>query len=222
MNKGFKFIKHGLWLWAMMMAAFTVQVQAQTSVAEDPYKMIQRVADQTFKRIVQDKALIEADPNHLKSVVREELMPYINAKLTAKLVLGKKLNRSTSPQDKEAFFKAFHEYLITTYATVFTKYNDQKVVFEPARSTKGKKVVTVKTRIVDGNRPDIHIDFKVRLNKKTGKWLAYDMIAEGISLLNAKKSELKGLLRQKDGVAKVAQMLNEKASAVIKKDSADS
>lgn len=190
--------------------------QAQPAKGEDPYKLIQRVAESTFKRIADDKAVITKDPNHLKTVVSEELMPYINYKFAARVVLGKV---KASKAEKKAFYEAFQGYLVTTYATVFTKYTDQKVVFEAPRSIEGKKVVTVKTRITDSARPDIHIDFKVRLNKKTGKWKAYDMVAEGISLLNSKKAELKAMLRQKDGVAKVTAILNEKAQLNIKKDS---
>jgi phospholipid transport system substrate-binding protein len=187
------------------------------AVGEDPYKLIQRVAETTFKRIATDQAIIKVDPNHLKVVVSEELMPYINHRLAAKMVLGK--SKATKEQ-KKAFYVAFKRYLITTYATVFTKYTNQKVVFEPARAIKGKKVVTVKTRIKDQFRPDIHIDFKVRLNKKTGIWKAYDMVAEGISLLNSKKAELKSLLRQRGGVVDVTRLLNEKAKLNIKGDSA--
>ncbi|MFT4924336.1 MAG: phospholipid transport system substrate-binding protein [Phenylobacterium sp.] len=211
----------GSWLLSMVAAiAFTGWFNVQAAeTTEDPYKMIQRVAESTFKRIVDEQQLINEDANYLKTVVREELMPYINYKLTAKIVLGK---TRVTKAEKKAFYIAFNKYLITTYATVFTKYTNQKVVFEAPRSIEGKKVVTVKTRIIDGSRPDIHIDFKVRLNKKTGQWRAYDMVAEGISLLNTKKAELKGLLRKKGGVAEVTNLLTEKAKASIKRETKNS
>ena len=212
-----KFIAAYQSVWAVVLLVLGMSVaQAQPTKGEDPYKLIQRVAETTFKRIATDKDIISNNPNHLKTVVDEELMPYINYKFAGRVVLGK---IKASKEEKKAFYQAFKGYLITTYATVFTKYTDQKVVFEAPRSIEGKKVVTVKTRITDSARPDIHIDFKVRLNKKTGTWKAYDMVAEGISLLNSKKAELKGMLRQKDGVAKVTAILNEKAQLDIKKDS---
>jgi len=207
--------KLGVVLSLLMLVTGMSVAQAEVVKGEDPYKLIQRVAETTFKRIANDRATIEQDPNHLKTVVSEELMPYINYKFAARVVLGK--NKATKAE-KKAFYKAFEGYLVTTYATVFTKYTNQKVVFEAPRSIEGKKVVTVKTRITDSARPDIHIDFKVRLNKRTGKWKAYDMVAEGISLLNSKRAELKGLLRQKGGVAKVTELLIEKAKLNIKKD----
>lgn len=209
--------KIGYMVTALFLLVGLQSAHANTTQGEDPYKLIQRVAETTFKRIATDKAVINDNPNHLKVVVEEELMPYINYKFAGRVVLGKV---KASKAEKKEFYKAFKGYLITTYATVFTKYTDQKVVFEPARSIEGKKVVTVKTRITDSARPDIHIDFKVRLNKKTGKWKAYDMVAEGISLLNSKKAELKAMLRQKDGVKAVTDLLNQKALLDIKKDKA--
>jgi phospholipid transport system substrate-binding protein len=209
--------KLGYMVTALFLLVGVQAAHAATPQGEDPYKLIQRVAETTFKRIANDKAVIEQNPNHLKAVVSEELMPYINYKFAARVVLGKV---KATKAEKKAFYQAFKGYLITTYATVFTKYTNQKVVFEAPRSIEGKKVVTVKTRITDSARPDIHIDFKVRLNKKTGKWKAYDMVAEGISLLNSKKAELKALLRQKGGVKQVTDLLNEKALIDIKKDSA--
>lgn len=189
--------------------------QGHGAIGEDPYKLIQRVAESTFKRISTDQALINKDPNHLKIVVSEELMPYINYAFAGRVVLG---NIEATNDEKRAFYKAFERYLVTTYATVFTKYTNQKVVFEAPRSIEGKKVVTVKTRITDSARPDIHIDFKVRLNTRTGEWKAYDMVAEGISLLNSKRAELKAMLRQENGIARATAILNEKAQIDIKKD----
>ncbi|PKG84394.1 toluene tolerance protein [Colwellia sp. 75C3] len=206
-------------LFGGLFAGFNTQAAEVMPVGEDPYKMIQRVAESTFKRIVDDQALIDEDANYLKTVVREELMPYIKYKLVAKIVLGK---TPVSRAEKEAYYKAFNEYLITTYATVFTKYTDQKVVFEAPGNIKGKKVVTVKTRIIDGSRPDIHIDFKVRLNIRTGTWRAYDMVVEGISMVNATKAEFRDLLRKKGGGANFTQQLIEKSKAQIKKDNGGS
>jgi phospholipid transport system substrate-binding protein len=46
-------------------------------------------------------------------------------------------------------------------------------------------------------RDNIDVAFKVRLNKKTKQWQAFDMVAEGISLLDSKQAELGSIIRQK-------------------------
>lgn len=66
----------------------------------------------------------------------------------------------------------------------------------------GKKIVAVKTQIINVNNPAIDVVFKMRLNKKTGQWKAFDMVVEGISLLSSKQAELSKRLA-KQGVEQV-------------------
>ena len=74
-------------------------------------------------------------------------------------------------------------------------------------------MVVVKTKIIEDGKPDIRIDFKVR-EDRSGQWRAYDMIAEGISLLDAKQSELQGILRQQ-GIDKVSDLLEQKSKLPV-------
>ena len=63
-------------------------------------------------------------------------------------------------------------------------------------------------------RCPIDISFRVRKNKKTLEWKAYDMVAEGVSLLDSKQAELSGLIRQK-GLPYVTEMLKTKSDKEI-------
>lgn len=47
---------------------------------KDPYAMVESVANKTFARFHQDIATIQANPDHLKVIVSDELMPYIDYK----------------------------------------------------------------------------------------------------------------------------------------------
>jgi len=180
----------------------------------NPYVMIEKVADLTFTRFANEQADIQKNPNMLKDIVREELMPYIDYKYAAYKVLGSYLKKTTKAERK-AFVPVFRDYLITSYAQVFTLYNKQKVEFEPKKNISSKtKILAVKTTILEPGRNPIDISFKVRKNKKTKQWKAFDMIAEGISLLDSKQSELNGVIRQ-NGLAHVTNMLKEKATRDI-------
>jgi phospholipid transport system substrate-binding protein len=48
----------------------------------------------------------------------------------------------------------------------------------------------------------------LRKNRKTDDWKAYDMVAEGISLLSSKQSEFQSILRN-DGIQKVIDLMND-------------
>ena len=189
----------------------------------DPNKMVRQVADKTFARISKDQPLIIKDQEYLRVIVEEELMPYIDYKYAALRVLGSEVSRVRAITDKaekaqaiehiQHFISAFREYLIATYAGVFTQYTNQVVEFAPEQAFKGKDVIVVKTKIIEEGKPDIRIAFKVR-EDRDGQWRAYDMVAEGISLLDAKQSELQGILRQQ-GIDNVSKLLEQKSKLPV-------
>ena len=198
----------------------SVQVMAESAVdLSDPYKMVEQVADNTFKRVATDQGIIAKDKEHLRQIVEQELMPYVDYKYAAYRVLGSYIQKVRTMKDasekKQAveniktFIDVFQRYLVATYAGVFTQYKNQKVEFGEARNFQGDDVAVVKTRIIEAGKPDIKIDFKVRKGKNN-EWRAYDMMAEGISLLDAKQTELHGVLRQK-GIEHVIDLLDKKS-----------
>ena len=180
---------------------------------KDPYQMIKTVADITFKRFANEQSAIQVEPNLLKTIVREELMPYINYQYAAYKVIGSNFKK-TNKDERAEFVPVFREYLITSYAQVFTLYNNQKVEFSPAKDFSNERVVSVETSVMEPGREPISISFRVRKHKKTGEWKAYDMVAEGISLLDSKQAELSSLIRQK-GLTHVTEMLKEKRERSI-------
>lgn len=173
----------------------------------DPYAMVKSVANKTFDRFHQDKALIDADSEHLKVIVREELMPYIDYKYASYKVLGQYL-KDSSEEQRNRFVAAFEGYLISTYAQAFTEYTNQKVEFSPGIDFSKEKMVDVNVQIIEAGRPPIKLLFKAR-RLKDDSWKAFDLVAEGVSLLSSKQSEISNLIRQQ-GIDPVIKMLEER------------
>ncbi len=205
---------------ALLLGTASLVSQAQTKPVptySDPYKMMEVLADQTFQRIAREQAEIKKNPEILRTIVTDELVPYIDSRYAAGYVIGQSVKLNTVPkEDFNTFVSAFQNYMVGTYAGVFTQYRDQKVIIEPGQPIDDKrKIITIKTRVIDPGKPDIKIEFKLRRGKNAENWLVYDMVAEGISLLDSKRSELSSLLRQQ-GLVSVAALLEEKAKAPIK------
>lgn len=173
---------------------------------KNPYVMLEDVATKTFSRIKKERKLIEVDPELLRTVMEEELIPYVDYSFSALKVLGKyykKVPREKIPE----YISVFRSYLITTYALAMAYYDGQDVEFQPVREVTDEKTVTVRAVVSEPGRPDINLAFKLRKNSKTNEWKAYDMVAEGISLLSSKQSEFQSILR-KDGIQKVIDLMN--------------
>ncbi|WP_286271417.1 MlaC/ttg2D family ABC transporter substrate-binding protein [Thalassotalea hakodatensis] len=180
----------------------------------DPFDMIKAVADITFKRFAREQTEIRKNPNLLKQIVREELVPYIDYRYAAFKVIGAKNFKNTTAAERDEFVPVFLNYLITSYAQVFTLYNNQKVTIEQARLSNSGRIAFVKTLVIEPGREPIDISFSTRKSRDSDEWKAYDMVAEGISLLDSKEAELGSLIRQK-GLPYVTELLKEKAEKDI-------
>ena len=204
-------------LYSLMLSASVIFSSASLAASEqveiNPYEMIQNSASITFSRMKEEQAQIQADPEHLRTIMRENLLPYVDYRFAAFMTLGNRVKTVPAAKRNE-FVEVFREYLVTTYANALGYYNDQSVIFEPAGDYKGKRTVTIRAVIQDEGRPDIKVAFKVRFDRRKNKWGAYDMVAEGISLLSSQRSEFETILRQ-DGIDTVIALMQEKIDKPI-------
>lgn len=181
---------------------FTTSAFSSELVSTSPYVVLESIGNKLFSRIAANQQEIKKFPALMQVIVEEELMPSIDYRYASYRILGKNL-RDTNKEQRAKFVSSMRNYLARTYATALKQYKNQQVIFEPEKPVKGKKIVAIKTRIVDVNKPTIDVIFKMRQNKKTGEWKAFDMVVEGISLLSSKKAELSKKIA-KQGVEQVA------------------
>ncbi len=208
-------MKQWLSMFVAVITLFSGAAHAQEIDKTKPYEMMAQVSEDTFARLKAEQPAIQKDPNVLKTVVEEELMPYVNVKYAAYKLLGPHLKK-TSSEERELFVTAFREYLVSSYAQVLTLYTDQKIILEkPKAIPKKKSIISVRVDILDSARPTVKVDFKLRKNKKTSEWQAFDMVAEGVSLLSTKQSEWSAKIR-KDGIDSVSKELTSLAAQPIR------
>lgn len=194
-------------------ALFSTSAFAETS----PYVLMQQTADKLFGNIKDNQSKIKSNPEYLRTIVRNDLMPYVHVKYAGQLVLGKNLSSATDAQ-KEAFFNAFGQFVEQSYAQVLTQYQGQNVQIESPKSVDGKSIVSIRVNVAGkGAAQPIKLDFKWRKNSRTGEWQAYDMAAEGVSMVATKQNEWAGVIRQKGIDALTAQVAQSAKQPIILK-----
>lgn len=173
---------------------------------QDPYKMLITVADETFGEIKQNADKVKSDPAYRRELIRTHLMPYVDITYAAYKVIGNNL-KSTTKEERAAFTDAFADYVVAAYADALGKYDQQELVAPAYRQVPADEtMVNIKFLIREPGKQDLELLFKLRKNTKTGEWRAYDMVAENISMLSAKQSELSPMIREK-GIAAVTDIL---------------
>jgi len=186
-----------------VMAAMLVILPLAAANAADqvdqtnPYTLMNQAAEKTFSRLKNEQAKIKQDPNYLRTIVREELMPYVQIKYAGALVLGRFYNQAT-PAQRDAYYQAFGDYLTQAYGQALAMYHGQTYQIQSPQPLGDANIVAIRVTIIDPNgRPPVRLDFQWRKNTRTGAWQAYDMVAEGISMITTKQNEWGDLLRTK-------------------------
>lgn len=194
----------------VMIAMLVVAPFALAADQSNPYKQMNEAAQKTFDRLKAEQPKIRQNPNYLRDIVGQELLPYVQIKYAGALVLGRYYKEAT-PAQREAYFKAFEEYLKQAYGQALAMYSGQSYQIAPEQPLGSANIVAIRVTIIDPNgRPPVRLDFQWRKNSQTGNWQAFDMIAEGVSMITTKQNEWSDILRTKgiDGLTAQLQSIS--------------
>jgi len=99
--------------------------------------------------------------------------------------------RKRSPGEKKEFVALFADLLERSYINKIESYEDEPI-FYTSETIDGDYAV-VKTKIITKRNIEIPIDY--RLLKENGKWEVYDVVVEGVSLVNNYRNQFNKIIR---------------------------
>lgn len=107
--------------------------------------------------------------------------------------------QAASREEKRQFVEFFSQYLEDTYRTKIESHTDQRVEYV-TESIKGKRAVVETFIVTDKSR--IPVNYKLKEND--GEWFAYDVVIEGVSLVNNYRNTFEAIVRAQgmDGLLK--------------------
>jgi len=100
--------------------------------------------------------------------------------------------KKRSDEEKKAFIEMFGQLIEETYVSKIDTYTDEKVVYVK-EFVRGKKA-QVYTKIIT-DTVEIPIDYRM-YKTKNGKWMVYDLVIEGVSLVGNYRSQFDQILRK--------------------------
>lgn len=180
---------------------------------KDPNVFTEKVANKLFAKLklVNENGQVKKDPNILKKVVKDEVLPHVNVKYISASIFGQNY-KLISEEDKIRFDKALEKYLELTYGQIFTTYNNQKYEIVP---TKNIDAIT-KTKVVIKTEKPVTINFSLRKNTRTQEWQLFDLTAEGVSFVATKRTEWGSKPKNKDEFLKLIEFLEKSENVNIK------
>ena len=166
------------------------------AASNSPTEQIQTVVDEVISLLKDDSLSKQQRRDQIRAIVA----PHFDFEAMSQSILA--LNwKKASPEQRARFVELFQQLLENTYIVAMESYSGETVRYGKEKLD-GRKA-SVETFIVRPTGVETPVIYKLKLNRD--KWLAYDVIAEGISLIRnyrtsfrsiADKDGMEGLLRQ--------------------------
>lgn len=192
--------------WLALTVVFSlVGLLVSTAVAGAPTEQLKQRVDQVI-RTLEDPALKDRTAERQAAIrkIAEDVFDYPDA---ARRALGAHWNART-PGEREEFTRLFADVLDRAYVSKIDLYQGENVKY--AGETIDGDQATVKTKIVTKKGSEVPIDYRMHL--KNDRWLVYDVIIEGVSLVSNYRNQFNKIVQTESYQALVDKLRSKEAS----------
>jgi phospholipid transport system substrate-binding protein len=163
-------------------------LSAPALASNDPASLVQETAGRILEQLDTNHEEYAAQPEKVEAMVRRDLLPVLDIRYSARLILGRE-GRSASAEQIEAFASAMSNVLIERYAKGLLQYRKrEQLEVLPLRGESNEKMTRVRTRVRMNNGNHIPVDYV--FHKTDSGWKAFDVIVEGISYVTTYRNQI--------------------------------
>ena len=156
-----------------------IAATAFAAPAEAPPPFVKNVADALISRFKTDHAKLQNNPEAVKSIVRQNLDPYIDSQSFTRIVMGTyATNQYSTAAQRAQFERNFRETLIENYGSAFAKFSNQSYSLRPYKATNSKNPVVT----LDFTNKGEKIPVSFQLVDKGSQWKIRNINVSGIDL----------------------------------------
>jgi phospholipid transport system substrate-binding protein len=185
----------------MAVLAFALWLLPALSLAGAPTEQIRGTIDRTIG-ILKDPALSGKDrKEERRGILRKEIEPAFDFQEMAKRSLGPNW-RDRTPEERVRFIALFRELLENSYLGKIESYQGEEIRY--GKETVDGPYAQVETVVVTTRGQEIPVDY--RLLSDGVRYRVYDVVIEGISLVNNYRSQFNSIL-QKSSFAELMEKL---------------
>jgi phospholipid transport system substrate-binding protein len=171
--------------------------------ANTPLALIQTGTDRALQ--VLRSAQSGAGPNlrERRAEILQIVDEYFDFAEMARRALGRPW-KDQSPQKQQEFADLFKQLIFNNYVGRVETYTgtNERVVYDEQK-IEGEYAL-VKTRVLDYKNTNVQLDYRLRLIK--GEWKVYDVIVEGVSLVENYRGQFNSILANKTFDALLSQL----------------
>ena len=160
---------------------------AQTQ-ADEPVALVEKITGHIFAEVSENLEEYKAEPGKLEALVRDELLPLLDIKYSARLILGR-AGRGLAPEKVDEFATVMSNLLVSRYSSGLLEFSSKvDIRVLPQRGELNEKITRVRTRVTIADGGEAPVDYAFR--KTPDGWKAFDVIIEGISYVTTYRNQI--------------------------------
>lgn len=196
----------GLVIWLIFLG---ISVFTWADAAQTPLQVIRAGTNRVLEMIRPCQPGESISVHKYKNQILDIVNDYFDFKEMAMRTLGPEW-RKISPQQQNEFATLFEKLLFKTYMDRVDTYtcSNEEVIYGTER-IEGKYAL-VKTQITGYKDSNVSVDYRMKLTG--GEWKVYDVVVEGISLVNNYRSQFRSILNRQSFDSLLEQMREKAAS----------
>jgi len=168
----------------------------------DPVTIVAEATNHLLTSLDARREHFTANPEDLRQLVNDDLLPLIDLRYSARLILGP-AGRNATPGQLDDFGAALSGVLLNRYADGLLAFRSgEQMEILPTRGDNNEKLTRVRTRIKMNNGSYLPVDYAFRKND-TG-WKVFDVTIEGISYVMTFRNQI-APRAQADGIDRVTE-----------------
>lgn len=117
--------------------------------------------------------------------------------------------KERSPAEKKELVQLFETLLENSYAGKIESYNQEKIVY--LKENMESEYAEVKSKVITAKRDEFTLDY--RLMNKGGRWMVYDVVIEGVSLVSNYRTQFNNII-QRQGYGELVRKLRVKSEEI--------
>ncbi len=182
-----------------------------------PSQVIETAARQLLEALKGHREEYRKDPAKVTPLVDKYLLPHVDTRLAAQLVLGRYW-RTASPEQRRRFIDAFYHSMMVNFGGALADFRSNMLKVFPTHLRPGTNFATVRTEMTRGNGSRVSVVYLMQLTPRG--WQAFDVHIDGVSYVKSYREDFASQIRQQ-GLDAVIKRLQEgaKPSAIVHADS---
>lgn len=195
---------------ALLALASALAGAVRAAEAPDPEQaqaLVEDVTGRMLEVLREDARDGQVDVERMRAKVREEILPHLDFVTMTRLAVGSPW-RNASTEQKRTLVTEFRELLLRTYTHALDQYDNEELVFLPLRPSPYEDRVTVRSKVIRTDGPEIPVQYSLHYTKKD-EWKVYDIVVDGISLVTTYRSSFAGRIRN-EGIEGLIASLEQK------------